>query len=108
MASQHVSVTGTRNIIVQASGDRHTINVYGHPYLTVIPVERRLRRNPTKDIRLLDPAYCAVELIGRESDLNDLRCWVRSTNPIAARALTGQAGAGKRVLRSTVRATLNY
>ena len=70
----------------------------GRPWLTLIPVRRRLKHDPvTSEIQLLDAYRRAIEeLVGREQDLADLWAWLHEDErPIAVRVVTGRAGAGK-------------
>jgi Tetratricopeptide repeat len=98
MASeQQASVVGSGNIVIQNSGDYAHITV-GVPYLTLIRAQTRIDQAQARvksEIDLLNPFNRAVELVGREKDLESLWQWLHSDRPIAVRTLTGRAGAGK-------------
>ena len=98
MASeQQASVDGSGNIIIQSSGDYAHITI-GVPYLSLIQAKTRIDQAQARvksEIDLLNPFNRAVELVGREKDLESLWQWLHSDRPIAVRTLTGRAGAGK-------------
>lgn len=68
MSTQAASQNGHHNIIVQAQGDNMHVQI-GLPHLKLIPVEVRIRRRLRREIDILNPAYQAVPLVGRELDL---------------------------------------
>lgn len=94
MAVQHASAHGSHNIIVQAAGDSIQVQV-GLPWLELIPVSSRMRGRPRRDIEILDPAFQAVPLVGREQDIQFLLDWLGSEPKIAVTALVGAGGSGK-------------
>ena len=98
MASeQQASVDGSGNIIIQSSGDYAHITI-GVPYLTLIHAQTRIDQAQARvksEIDLLNPFNRAIELVGREKDIESLWQWLHSDRPIAVRTLTGRAGAGK-------------
>jgi hypothetical protein len=94
MAVQSASPHGHHNIIVQAYGDGIQIQV-GYPWLELIPVQARIRGKPRRDIEILDPAFQAVPLVGRELDLQYLLGWLGAEAKIAITALVGPGGSGK-------------
>src|SRR5579884_2987048 len=94
MAVQSATPIGDHNIIVQAAGDGIHIEV-GLPWLTLIPVNSRLRGRLRRDIDILNPAFQAVPLVGRENDLEFLLGWLETAPRIAVTAVVGNAGAGK-------------
>jgi hypothetical protein len=96
-SEQQASVDGIGNIIIQSSGDYAHITV-GVPYLTLIRAQTRIDQAQARvksEIDLLNPYNRAVELVGREKDVESLWQWLHSDRPIAVRTLTGRAGAGK-------------
>jgi tetratricopeptide (TPR) repeat protein len=95
MTGQNAQVRGERNIIVQASGSGHTINVHGLPYLTLISPLLNKVRAPVRDLDLLDPGSRAVPLTGRDQDKRDLHQWLSSERAISVRSITGPGGSGK-------------
>ena len=50
---------------------------------------------PKRELDLLHAKHRAVDLIGRDSDLEALSKWIESPEPISARLLIGAGGAGK-------------
>ena len=101
---------GSGNIIVQVAGDANSVHVNGgpRPQLRLIPVARRLCSQPARDIQLLDPAFRATPLIGREEDLQRLHSWLRTQRPISIRTITGPAGSGKTRLAFELLVDLAY
>ncbi len=95
MNGQTAQAHGERNIIVQASGSGHTINVLGSAYLTLISPLRNKVRTPIRDLDLLDPGARAVPLTGRDQDKKELRDWLCSERVISVRTVTGPGGSGK-------------
>jgi hypothetical protein len=95
MNSQTAEAHGNRNIIVQASGSGHTINVDGFAHLTLISPSRNKVRMPVRVLDLLNPGARAVPLIGRDQDKGDLREWLSSEHAISVRTITGPGGSGK-------------
>lgn len=60
------------------------------------PIQRfRPPDPPTDEVQLLRAKYRAVDLVGRDDDLDSLWQWLSSSPTIAARLLVGKAGAGK-------------
>jgi tetratricopeptide (TPR) repeat protein len=94
MKAQLASQSGNRNIVVQAQGDNIQIQI-GLPHLKLIPVGARLRTKPKRDIDLLNPAFQAVPLVGREQDLGFLHHWLNSGVRIGVTAMIGPGGSGK-------------
>lgn len=89
-ASQH----GNHNIIVQAHGDNLHIAL-GLAHLQLVPVAARLRRQPSRAIDILNPAFQAVPLVGRDDDMQFLQEWIHIDKKIAITALVGPGGSGK-------------
>ncbi|MBB5057430.1 tetratricopeptide (TPR) repeat protein [Granulicella aggregans] len=93
MTEHDASPQGDHNIIVQAQGDGINITV-GLPHLTLVPWQNRVRDDLKRDIQILDAAYRAVPLIGRECDLEFLSRWLEGS-AIKVATLIGRGGAGK-------------
>ena len=92
---QDASVTGSGNIVVQLKGDGSSVTV-GLPWLTLIPVRRRLRSSPvTHELQLLDAYRRTIDIVGRDEDMAGLWEWLHAKRPISVRTVTGRAGAGK-------------
>ncbi len=94
MNAQAASQHGHHNVIVQAQGDNITVQV-GVPHLKLIPVEARIRKEPRREIDILNPAFQAVPLVGREQDLQFLHDWLGAGAGIAVTAMVGPGGSGK-------------
>ena len=92
--TQWASQSGHHNIVVQAQGDNINIQV-GLPHLNLIPVSARIRKEPRREIDILNPAFQAVPLVGREADLEYLRRWLTEQAGIGVAALVGPGGSGK-------------
>ncbi len=92
--AQQVQIDGGGNVIVQLRGDHNRVNVEGLPYLTLTNFPSR-RLPPKTELDLLDPFRRSIEHLGREQDMATLWGWLHSGKPIAVRAVTGRAGAGK-------------
>ena len=61
--------------------------------LPILPF--KLPDPPTRDLELLHAKHRAVDLVGRQTDLDALSEWLESPAPISARLLVGGAGTGK-------------
>jgi hypothetical protein len=94
MSAQSASQHGHHNVIVQAEGDNIHVRV-GLPHLKLIPVTARICKRPRREIDILNPAYQAVPLVGREQDIQFLHDWLSAEARIAATALVGPGGSGK-------------
>lgn len=95
----HARVDGRGNIIVQAVGSGNNVVVNAtSPYLRLTQFEARTERvvGERSDAALLS-AYRTdvVPLLGRESELTDLKAWLASGAGISVRVLTGAGGRGK-------------
>lgn len=91
-----MGIHGDCNIVVQAEGTGHHITVNASiAYVSLVPPGSNRSKGPQRDLDLLDPALCAVELTGREQDIADLRQWLTSPSIVSVRALVGVAGSGK-------------
>ena len=92
---------GAGSVIVQIQGDGSIVNV-NQPHLELTRRTGLSRRigtdsetgNPI-ETDLIRPFARAIELVGREVELDSLRRWLRSEPPISIRVLTGESGIGK-------------
>jgi len=94
MSPQTASQFGHHNIIVQAEGDNIHVRI-GLPHLKLVSVEARIRRQLRTEIDILNPAFQAVPLVGRDEDLKFLTDWLGSEPGIAITAVVGPGGSGK-------------
>jgi hypothetical protein len=94
MSTQTASQFGQHNIIVQAAGDNIHVQV-GVPHLKLVPVSARIRTQPKREIDILNPAFQAVPIVGREEDLQFLHNWLGTEPKIAVTAMVGPGGSGK-------------
>ncbi len=92
-AQQSANVSGSYNIVVQASGDEITIDI-NRPHLTLAARHRPARR-PNKYLDLLNPFNRAIPMVGRDRELQSLEAWRDGEAAISARCLIGGAGSGK-------------
>jgi hypothetical protein len=94
MSDQSASQSGHHNIIVQTHGDNARVEI-GLPHLKLVPVGARVRGAIRTDIDILNPAFQAVPLVGRDQDLKFLHEWLIAEKRIAATAIIGNGGSGK-------------
>jgi len=94
MSSQSASQDGHHNLIVQAAGDTIHIQV-GLPHLKLMPAGARIRKQPRREIDILNPVFQAVPLTGRVPDLCFLHNCIGSETRIAITAIVGSGGSGK-------------
>ncbi len=87
--------------IVQIQGDGNTV-IAGTPYLELTRrtgLSRRIGNDPDtgrpNEIEVIGPFARSIDLIGRETELSDLRDWLHNGEPVSVRVLTGGAGLGK-------------
>lgn len=93
---QSATQFGHHNIIVQAQGDNIHIQVgLLQPKLKLVPVEARIRKNLRQEIDILNPAFQAIPLVGRDQDMRFLQDWLRAEAGIAVTAMVGPGGSGK-------------
>ena len=91
---------GAGAVIVQVRGAGNIVNV-GLPHLELTRRTGRSRDiNDPKtgkpiETHLIRPFARAIDLVGRETELASLRCWLKSKPAISVRVLTGEAGLGK-------------
>ena len=98
---QTASTAGNGNFIVQIQGDGNSI-VTGLPHLELTRrhgIARRIEVEPStgkpRETDVIRPFTRSIELVGRETELDDLRAWLRKESAISVRVLTGSAGYGK-------------
>ena len=98
---QTASTAGNGNFIVQIQGDGNSI-VTGLPHLELTRrhgIARRIEVDPStgksRESDVIRPFTHSIELVGRETELDDLRGWLRKESAISVRVLTGSAGYGK-------------
>ena len=98
---QTASTAGNGNFIVQIQGDGNSI-VTGLPHLELTRrhgIARRIEVDPStgkpRETDVIRPFTRSIELVGRETELDDLRAWLRKESAISVRVLTGSAGYGK-------------
>ena len=98
---QTASTVGNGNFIVQIQGDGNSI-VTGLPHLELTRrhgIARRIEVDPStgkpRETDVIRPFTRSIELVGRETELDDLRAWLRKESAISVRVLTGSAGYGK-------------
>jgi hypothetical protein len=94
MSAQSASQSGHHNIVVQAQGDNIHVQI-GVPNLKLVSVEARIRRQLKTEIDILNPAFQAVPLVGRDEDLKFLTDWLGREPEIAITAMFGPGGSGK-------------
>ena len=99
--TQSANVFGTGAVIVQIQGDGNSV-VSGRPHLKLLRrsgLWRRIRQDPSSgkpyELDLISPFARAIDVIGREKELSDLRGWLAGNAPISVRVLTGGSGIGK-------------
>ena len=98
---QTASTAGNGNFLVQILGDGNSI-VTGLPHLELTRrhgIARRIEIDPgtgkPREADVIRPFTRSIELVGRETELDDLRAWLRKESAISVRVLTGNAGYGK-------------
>ena len=98
---QTASASGNGNFIVQIQGAGNSI-VTGLPHLELTRrhgIARRIEVEPStgkpRETDVIRPFTRSIELVGRETELDDLRAWLRKESAISVRVLTGSAGYGK-------------
>ena len=98
---QTTSTAGNGNFIVQIQGDGNSI-VTGLPRLELTRrrgLACRIEMDPVTgkphEIDVIRPFTRSIDMVGRETELDDLRAWLHKETPISVRVLTGNAGYGK-------------
>ena len=98
---QTTSTAGNGNFIVQIQGDGNSI-VTGLPRLELTRrrgLACRIEMDPVTgkphEIDVIRPFTRSIDMVGRETELDDLRAWLHKETPISVQVLTGNAGYGK-------------
>ena len=97
-----VATSGASNsVIVQIQGDGNSVT-HGLPHLELAPRQglfRQIRQDSATGFAvaqdLIRPFTRSIELVGRETEVEDLRAWLHGDSAISVRVLTGPAGVGK-------------
>jgi tetratricopeptide (TPR) repeat protein len=92
-AQQRAEVDGQGNVTVQIVGENNRVTIAGAAALRLTMFPRR--RQEGGDIGLLSAYTQSIDLVGRESELENLRSWLASGRDIAIQVRTGKAGTGK-------------
>ena len=87
--------TGSDNIGVQIDGHNNTVTIFCGTARLTLAFRHRVQRAPTKDLDLLNPYRCPIELVGRAKDLESLQAWLQSDKVVAVQCRIGRAGSGK-------------
>jgi len=100
--SSQVATSGTGSIIIQVTGDGNDIAVAGKPHLELTrylgryrSIGRDSKTGRPNEMDLIRPFARAIDLVGREEELDSLREWLQGASPVSVRVLTGVAGLGK-------------
>ena len=98
---QTARTSGNGNFIVQIQGDGNSI-VTGLPHLKLtrrhgLAQRIQLNRSTGKphELDVIRPFTRSIDMVGRETEMEDLRAWLRTEPVISVRVLTGSAGYGK-------------
>ena len=98
---QTASTSGNGNVIVQIQGDGNSI-VTSLPHLTLTRRHGLTSRIETDhgtgmplEIDVIRPFTRSIDMVGRETEMDDLRAWLFAERPISVRVITGNAGYGK-------------
>ena len=98
---QKASASGNGNFIVQIQGDGNSI-VTGLPHLELTRRHGLASRIETDSVTgkpresdVIRPFTRSIDIVGRETELEDLRAWLQKETTISVRVLTGNAGYGK-------------
>ena len=99
--TQTASTSGNGNFIVQIQGDGNSI-VTGLPHLELTRRHGLASRIQTdsgtgkpRETDIIRPFTRSIDMVGRETELDDLRTWLHKGTAISVRILTGNAGYGK-------------
>ncbi len=92
---QNVRQDGSGNIGVQIDGDHNAVTIHSGAARLTLALRHKAGRPPRKDLDLLDPYRCPIDLVGRDHDLDSLETWLGSPRPIAVQCRIGRAGSGK-------------
>jgi tetratricopeptide (TPR) repeat protein len=92
MAELAATTTGNNNVTIQIVEDNNTV---GGASLRLVPWrDEAIDRPVERDVQILNPAYRAVTMVGREEDLGFFKGWLEDGG-IRATALVGRGGTGK-------------
>ena len=98
---QTAHTAGNGNYIVQIQGDGNSI-VTGLPRLELTRrrgLACRIEMDPVTgkphEIDVIRPFTRSIDMVGRETELDDLHAWLHKETPMSVRVLTGNAGYGK-------------
>ena len=98
---QTASTSGNGNVIVQIQGDGNSI-VTSLPHLALTRrhglasrIETDTSTGKPLEIDVIRPFTRSIDMVGRETELDDLRAWLCTEPPISVRVLTGNSGYGK-------------
>ena len=101
MSMQTANAAGCGNFIVQIAGDgNHVAPELPHlkltrPYGLARRIQRDLDTGRPREIDIIRAFTRSIDMVGRETELADLRAWLRKEPAISLRVLTGNAGYGK-------------
>ena len=101
MSMQTANAAGSGNFIVQIAGDgNHVAPELPHlkltrPYGLARRIQRDLDTGKPREIDIIRAFTRSIDMVGRETELTDLRAWLRKEPAISLRVLTGNAGYGK-------------
>ena len=98
---QKASTAGNGNFIVQIQGDGNSI-VAGLPHLELIRrrgLASHIDTDPgtgkPREVDVIRPFTRSIDMVGRETEMEDLRAWLHRETAISVQVLTGSAGYGK-------------
>lgn len=98
---QKASTAGHGNFIVQIQGDGNSI-VAGLPHLELTRrrgLASHIDTDPStgkpREIDIIRAFTRSIDMVGRETEMDDLRTWLHKDPAISVRVLTGSAGYGK-------------
>ena len=96
------AAAGSGADIVQVRGFGNRVVLRDRPRLRLTRYEGLYRRigddtetGEPQEIDVIRPFTRAIELVGRDDELDALWAWLRSDSPVSVRVLTGDAGLGK-------------
>ena len=100
-SAQVANSAASNSVIVQIQGDGNSLTL-GLPHLQLRPRQglfREIRRDSATGLAfaqdLIRPFSRSIELIGRGTEIDDLRAWLSGDPAVSVRVLTGPAGVGK-------------
>lgn len=103
MSERCVSSGGDISRSVIVTGDGNAVRLQFGSAGPALPIERKQalraargrQQKPVRELDVLDPARGLLPLIGRESELNDLRAWLDADVDISVHGIVASAGTGK-------------